>query len=132
MRARSLEDEHGSRSDEASPDDIELIEMANLSTAQTGVDGVIYISTAQGQHAPRINWYPGRPGGNAPCLSVTIEPQPRAFNHRLPKHVFDAASDSVKRWVALNHPALLEFWSDGSAWMDEEVTRFKSALKRLG
>ena len=121
--------------DDQSPspaDDIELIEMANLSTPQTGVEGVIYISTAQGSHGPRVKWYAGRPATGAPCLSVTIEAQPKAFNHHLPKHVFDAARTGVARWTALNHAALLDFWNDGTAWMDDEVTGFKAALQKLG
>ncbi len=58
--------------------EIALIEMANLPTEKTGVEGVVYISTTQGSHAPRVKWYPGRPAENAPCLSVTIEASPRS------------------------------------------------------
>jgi hypothetical protein len=31
----------------------ELVEMANLTSAQTGVSGTIFISTAMGGHGPR-------------------------------------------------------------------------------
>jgi hypothetical protein len=128
MRADSIELPAG----EAAEDEIELIEMANLSTAQTGVDGVIDISTAQGGHGPRVKWYPGRPSAGGPCLSATIEPEPRVFNHRLPPPAFAAGSAAVPRWVALNHPALLDFWNHGNTWLDDEVTAFKAALKKLG
>ena len=111
--------------------EIALIEMANLPTEKTGVEGVIYISTAQGSHAPRVKWYPGRPAENAPCLSVIIEDSPRAFNHHLPQRVFDAACIAVKAWVALNASALLDFWQHGSTWLDDEVTGFKLALAKL-
>ena len=115
-----------------SSDVIELIEMANLSTAQTGMPGTIYISTAQGNHGPRVTWYPDRPGPNAPCFSAAIEAEPKAFNHRLPKRVFDAAIDPVSAWVVLNRARLLDFWNHGNTWMDDEVTAFKQSLARFG
>jgi hypothetical protein len=118
--------------DEDVADDIKLIEMANLSTAQTGVDGVIYISTTQGGHGPRVKWYPGRPSATAPCLSVTVEAQPRAFNHGLPRQAFEAGRTAVARWVELNHAALLDFWNNGNTWLDDEVTAFKLGLQKLG
>lgn len=132
MRAGGIENDRTCPAGQPLVDEIELIEMANLSTAQTGVEGVIYISTAQGGHGPRVKWYPGRLGANAPCLSVTVEPAPTAFNRRLPQPVFASGSEAVKRWVALNSGALLAFWNNGNTWMDDEVTAFKAALKRLG
>jgi len=39
--------------DELADDDV--VEMANLTTAQTGVPGTIFISTAMGGHGPRLN-----------------------------------------------------------------------------
>jgi hypothetical protein len=38
--------------DELAEDDV--VEMANLTTAQTGVPGTIFISTAMGGHGPRV------------------------------------------------------------------------------
>ena len=32
----------------------EMVEMANLTSAQTGITGTILISTAMGQHGPRV------------------------------------------------------------------------------
>jgi hypothetical protein len=112
-------------------DDIEPIEIANLPTEKTGVEGVIYISTAQASHAPRVEWYPGRPKDKAPSLSVTIEPDPRALNHHLPNHVFAAASQPVSAWVVLNQAALLDFWNNGASWLDDEVDAFKKGLRRI-
>lgn len=117
---------------ESSADHIELIEVANLASDKTGVVGVIYISTAQARHAPRVKWYPGRPKEKAPCLSMTIELTPNAFNHHLPARVFDSASVPVKAWVTLNYRELLEFWNDGNTWMDDEVDAFKKSLKKIG
>jgi hypothetical protein len=112
-------------------DDIALFDMANLSPEKTGVDGIIDISTAQGSHAPRVKWYSARPAAQAPCLSVTIEASPQAFNHHLPTRVFDAASARVIAWVALNATALLDFWHQGATWLDDEATAFKRDLKTL-
>jgi hypothetical protein len=120
-----------SRTSGSSEDDPALIEMASLPADRTGVEGVIHISTAQARHAPRVTWYPGRPKDKIPCLSVTIEPLPQAFNHHLPARVFEAASMPVKAWVALNNGELLDFWDDGSSWMDYEVDVFKRGLKKL-
>ncbi|WP_262422250.1 hypothetical protein [Brevundimonas denitrificans] len=36
-------------------DDEDIFEMANLTEDQTGVPGVIMISTAMGSHGPRVN-----------------------------------------------------------------------------
>ena len=119
------------RSGGPSADEIELIEMANLPPERTGIEGVIYISTAQARHAPRVKWYPSRPRDKAPCLSVTIEPVPNAFNHHLPARVFAVAGEPVKAWVTLNYLDLLDFWDHGNTWMDDEVDAFKKALKKL-
>jgi hypothetical protein len=112
-------------------DDIELVEMANLPEKYTGIDGIIYISTAQGAHGPRVKWYPGRPGRDAPCLSVTIAPQPEAINNRLPGRVAGAAVDQVKAWVTLNQQALLAFWREGGSWTIDEVNAFIGTLQPI-
>jgi hypothetical protein len=114
-----------------SSDDIELFEMANLTSKDTGVHGIIYISTAQGSHAARVKWYPGRPNSGAPSLTVTVEPQPRAINNSLPANVATAAADRVKAWVALNHADLMEFWTNGATWTRDEVNAFIDGLKKL-
>ncbi len=113
------------------PDDIALFDMANLPTEKTGVDRVIYISTAPGSHGPRMNWYPARPARDAPCRSITIEPAPQSFSHHLPNQAFDAAHPAVAAWVTLNAAALLDFWDRGSTWLDDEVTAVKQALRKL-
>jgi hypothetical protein len=33
-----------------------LVEMANLTSAQTGITGTIFISTAMGAHGPRVKY----------------------------------------------------------------------------
>ena len=41
----------------AALEDIELFEMVNLPTKDTGVEGIVYIFTAQGSHGARVKWY---------------------------------------------------------------------------
>jgi hypothetical protein len=41
--------------EELASDDV--VEMANLTTAQTGVPGTIFISTAMGGHGPRVMYF---------------------------------------------------------------------------
>ncbi len=136
MRANAtIGDEHPGRAvsqtNGSSEDEIDLFEMANLSREQTGVEGVIFISTRMARHAARVKWYPGRPKDKAPCLSMTIEPEPQAFNHHLATRVFEAASGPAKAWVALNQLELLDFWNNGHTWMDDEVAAFKRRLRKL-
>jgi hypothetical protein len=111
--------------------EIDLFEMANLSSDQTGIPGVIYISTRAASHAPRIKWYPDRPREGAPSLSITIEEVPQVFMHDLSPRHFSVAADQAKAWVEINREALLDFWHNGTSWMDSEVTDFKKALRRL-
>ena len=133
MRAKAVAVATRSRKAARAPaSDIELIEMANLSAKYTGVEGIIYISTAQGNHGPRVKWYADRPRSDAPSLTVTIERQPKTINNHLPRRVAETAADAVTAWVTLNYDALLEFWNNGNSWIDDEVDEFRKGLKRLG
>jgi len=108
----------------------ELVEMANLTDAQTGVPGTIFISTAMGSHRPRIKYYE-QPGRTQPSFSVTISDSPTVVANSLPARVLRQMSAQVIRWVMLNKDALLDFWNNGDSWTDPQVTAFKRALKRL-
>jgi hypothetical protein len=52
----------------------DVVEMANLTTAQTGVPGTILISTAMGGHGPRVKYFlePGARNRAFPSLSLTL------------------------------------------------------------
>jgi hypothetical protein len=108
----------------------ELVEMANLTAAQTGVPGTIFISTAMGSHGPRVKYYV-QPGRSQPSFSVLIADPPRVVANSLPDPVLRRVSPQVIRWVSLNRDALLDFWSNGDTWTDPQVTAFKQALKRM-
>jgi hypothetical protein len=114
--------------DELAVDDV--IDMANLTTAQTGVPGTIFISTVMGGHGPRVKYFV-QPGRNQPSFSVLIADPPRAVANSLPARVLRQMSPQVIQWVALNRDALLDFWNHGDTWTDPQVTAFKQALKRI-
>lgn len=109
----------------------ELFDMVNLPRKDTGVEGTIYISTAQGQHGPRIKWFPQRPSREAPCLTVTLDAEPRVLNHGLQARVAAAATPIVRSWVEANREALLRFWNDGLSWTRDEVDAFVDGLNKL-
>src|SRR3954447_9727377 len=108
----------------------ELVEMANLTTAQTGVPGTIFISTAMGSHGPRVKYFV-QPGRNQPSFSVLIADPPDIVANSLPDRVLRQRAPDVIRWVALNKEALLDFWNNGDTWTDPQVTAFKQALRRI-
>jgi hypothetical protein len=114
------------------PDTLELFEMANLTQAETGVAGIIYVSTQQGRHAARVKWYPSRPTSRLDdCLSVTVADDPKIFNHGLPKFVESGIADTLRQWVRLNQTDLLDFWRDGWTWTRAEVSAFFDRLKKV-
>jgi hypothetical protein len=108
----------------------ELVETANLTTAQTGVPGTIFISTVMGRHGPRVKYYV-QPGRTQPSFSVAISDKPGVVANSLPIRTIRQVSPQVIRWVALNKDALLDFWNNGDSWTDPQVTAFKLALKRI-
>ena len=74
----------------------ELVEMANLTAAQTGVPGTIFISTAMGSHGPRVKYFV-QPGRTQPSFSVTISDAPAVAANSLPVRVMRQVSPSVIR-----------------------------------
>ena len=105
-----------------------LVEMANLTTAQTGVPGTIFISTAMGGHGPRVKYYL-QPGRTQPSFSVTIADAPTLVANSLPVRVVRQISPQVIAWVSHNKDALLDFWYHGDTWTQPEVNDFIQKLK---
>jgi len=105
-----------------------LVEMANLTSAQTGVPGTIFISTAMGGHGPRVKYYL-QPGRTQPSLSVTVADAPTVAANSLPVRVARQMSPQVIAWVARNKDALLDFWYHGDIWTQPEVNDFIQKLK---
>ena len=108
----------------------EPIEMANLPPSQTGIDGVVFVSTRMGAQGPRVKYYQ-RAGRSQPSFSVAISDQPSVVANSLPQRVVDAMAPKVAAWVLLNQPALLDFWHHGDTWLQPQVEAFLHALKPL-
>lgn len=108
-------------------DDV-LVEMANLTSAQTGVSGIIFISTMMGQHGPHVKYYL-QPGRTQPSFSVTISDTPIVAANSLPARVVRRMSPRVIAWVSRNKDALLDFWHHGDTWTQPEVNAFIQKLQ---
>jgi len=117
-----------SLADELSCEDI--VEMANLTSQQTGVPGTIFISTAMGPHGPRVKYF-ARPGRTQPSFSVSVANPPAVVANSLPARVFRQRSPQVIEWVSRNRDALLDFWNNGDTWAQPEVNNFIQRLQRI-
>src|SRR5208282_1157527 len=114
--------------DELANDDV--VETANLTTAQTGVSGTIFISTAMGGHGPRVKYFL-QPGRSQPSFSVTIADTPTATANSLSVRVVRQMSPQVINWVSRNKDPLLDFWYHGDSWTQPEVNDFIQKLGRV-
>src|SRR5690242_15846718 len=86
----------------------DVVEMANLTSAQTGVPGTIFISTAMGGHGPRVKFFL-QPGRSQPSFSVALTDVPTVVANSLPVRVVRRMSPQVIDWVSRNKDALLDF-----------------------
>ena len=108
----------------------EVADMANLTSAQTGVAGTIFISTAMGAHGPRVKYFL-QPGRTQPSFSVSISDAPTVVANSLPVRVVRQMSPQVIEWVTRNGNALLDFWHHGDSWTQPEVNDFIQKLQRV-
>jgi hypothetical protein len=114
----------------ASIGDDDVVEMTNLQEADTGIVGVIFISTAMGSHGPRVKYFI-KAGRNQPSFSVSIADEPKVLANSLPQHDLNRAAPAVIGWVRLNRKALLEFWNEGDRLSIHEVLDFVKSLKKV-
>ena len=110
--------------------DDDIVEMANLFTKDTGIEGVIFTSTVMASHGPRIK-YSLKAGRHQPSFSVSISPEPRILASSLPDRVINRVAPAVIEWVKLNREALLQFWNEGDSWSIDELSAFATRLKKL-
>lgn len=108
----------------------DILEMANLGEDQTGVPGVIFISTMMGSHGPRVKYYL-KAGRDQPSFSVAIASEPRVLANSLPERDLARMAPPVMAWVRLNHEALARFWWEGQNWMMPEVRAFEDRLAKV-
>jgi hypothetical protein len=107
-----------------------IIEMANLDKSQTGIDGVIWISTMMTGHAPRVKYFI-RPGRTQSSFSVTIADQPRVVANSLPPRFVNQMSPLVIQWVTLNKDMLLDFWHNGDTWTALQLIQFLQSFRKI-
>jgi hypothetical protein len=108
----------------------EMVEMANLTSAQTGITGTIFISTAMGQHGPRVKYFI-QPGRSQPSFSVSIGDTPSVVANSLPGRTMRQMAPQVIDWVLRNKDGLLDFWHRGDTWSQPEVNDFIQRLQRV-
>jgi hypothetical protein len=108
----------------------EVVEMANLTAAQTGITGTIFISTAMGAHGPRAKYFV-QPGRTQPSFSVSIANIPAVVANSLPTRVVREMLPQVIEWVSRNRDTLLDFWHHGDTWTQPEVNEFIQKLQRV-
>jgi hypothetical protein len=108
----------------------DVVEMANLTSDQTGVDGTIFISTAMGPHGSRVKYFV-QPGRTQPSFSVSIGDVPVVVANSLPDRTLRQMSPQVIEWVRRNKDDLLEFWNNGDTWTQPEVNDFINRLQRI-
>lgn len=108
----------------------DLCEMANLPPEWTGVLAVIFISTAMGQHGPRVKLYL-KAGRHQPSASISIGPEPRILASSLDERDLARITPKALEWVALNHEALTTFWFEGESWNLPDVADFGRSLRKV-
>ena len=126
----SLRDAPTLRDETAALDEDAVFDMANLTVGQTGVRGVITITTEVGRHGPKVRYATQlRPRG--PGLAVSIGPEPRVLFGDMEEADHASVAEQVIRWVTLSREALIRFWEDGAYWMMDEVQTFVAALRKV-
>jgi len=108
----------------------EVVEMANLTSAQTGIAGTIFISTAMGQHGPRVKYFV-QPGRTQPSFSVSIADTPTVVANSLPSRMVTQIAPQVIEWILRNKNELSDFWYHGDTWTQPEVNAFIQKLQRV-
>jgi hypothetical protein len=108
----------------------EVVEMANLTSAQTGIAGTIFISTAMGAHGPRVKYFL-QPGRTQPSFSVSIADTPAVVANSLPIRTVRQMFPQVIEWVLRNKDSLFGFWHRGDTWTQPEVNDFIQRLLRV-
>lgn len=108
----------------------DLVEMANLPPDWTGVLAYVFISTAMGQHGPRVKIYL-KPGRNQPSASISVGPNPRVLASSLADRDLARITPKALEWVALNHAALTTFWFEGESLDIADVADFGRGLTKV-
>jgi hypothetical protein len=107
-----------------------MMDTVNLSEEDTGISGVIFISTRMASHGPRVK-YLQKPGEDQKSFSVSIGDRPEVLASSLPERIVNEMSPLVSAWVQLNKAELLRLWNDGNALTKRELMALLDGLKKL-
>ena len=118
------------REETAELDDDAVFDMANLTETQTGVAGIVTITTVVGRHGPKVRFAP-RLGRGEPTGAMSIALRPTILFSGLSGSDLERLSKPVMGWVGLNHEVLLDYWQDGAWWTIDEVQAFVARLKKV-
>ena len=110
--------------------DDDVVEMTNLQEKDTGIPGIVFISTSMGSHGPRVK-YLLKTGRHQPGFSVSISDEPAVLASSVPERDLNRAAPAVIAWVKLNREALLRFWDAGESMSVDELHAFAKSLKKL-
>ena len=111
----------------------DVVEMANLTTAQTGVPGTIFISTAMGGHGPQVKYFL-QPGRAQPSFSVSISDAPTVVANSLPVRVVRQMSPQVINWVSTTK---MRCWTSGimgahgPSWRSTTPSKNSSGFEKM-
>ncbi len=87
----------------------DLFLMANLHPKHTGLPFVVWISTGQGaQHDVRVKVSHGPRAHPSDFVSVAVCPDIRVMRGALTPD----ESERLSRWISLNLPTILAYWSE--------------------
>lgn len=113
-------------------DEDDLFDMVNLMSEDTGIDGVIFISTNVPKlpHGPRVK-YCQKAGKGQPSFSISIAAEPRVVAYSLPDRTVRSMAPLVSRWVRQNRQELLSFWNEGDGWSFARLKQFIGRLEKL-
>lgn len=110
--------------------DVERVEMTNLYEQDTGVSGVIFISSRVYRHGPRVKYWI-RHGSDEHGFSVSIADDPRILANSLSTRDLNRSAPQVLAWVKLNREELLRFWNEGQDWSVRDVFDFAMKLQKV-
>lgn len=107
------------------------VHMSNLFEEDTGVPGVIFISTVMASDGPRVK-FSFKAGRHQPSCSVALGDPPRVVANSLSQRDLGRAAPAVLEWAALNRDALIRYWRKGDTYSRQQANAFVEGLRKIG
>jgi hypothetical protein len=106
-----------------------ISEMSNLDQSDTGIKGIIYVSTVEGNHGPRIKYQTNiRDKKRYVAISLEEEPQVRKNTD---KSVSQNIINQCIEFARINREALINFWFNGHNMTKIEVQQLLNGLTKV-